>query len=105
MEASEVIGWIVLVLLLIGMVWVLSVIIPDTYNEVRSYHILADECNANPDVCFCEHGSCSIKSSCSYTTINDGPTTGGCNHTKICDIARKANWKEGLWNYDCGASK
>lgn len=62
---------------------------------------MQEECANNPDVCFCDLGSCSIKSSCSYTTINDGPRTGGCNHSKICEIVTKANWKEGIWEYDC----
>jgi hypothetical protein len=105
MDITEVVGWIFLGLVLILMVWALSIVIPDAYNEIRTYQILQNECEANPDVCFCEYGSCSVKSSCSYTQINDQPQTGGCDHTKICNIARKANWKEGLWDYDCGIIK
>ena len=101
MDTFDIFGWILIVILLIGGVWALSIIIPDVYNEIRSYNIMQNECEANPDVCFCDSGSCSFRSSCSYTTINDGPITGGCNHTKICEISRKANWKEGLWEYNC----
>jgi len=101
MEILDIVGWIVFIFILIFGVFVLSIIIPDAYNEYKSYHIMQEECDANPDICFCNNGGCTIKSSCSYTTINDGPTTGGCDHTKICEIVTKANWEEGIWEYDC----
>ena len=92
----------VVFILTIGfMVFILWTIIPQAYGDLKSYQIMVDECEMNPDICFCDRGSCSIKSSCGYTRINDEPTTGGCNHTKICDIVRKANWKEGIWEYAC----
>jgi len=101
MDALDIIACIFSGLLLIGIILILFTVIPDAYNEYKSYNIMVDECNANPDICFCDRGSCSIKSSCSYNRINDGPTTGGCNYTRICDIVKKANWKEGIWEYDC----
>jgi len=76
-------------------------IIPQAIADIKSYNIMVDECEMNPDICFCDIGSCSIKSRCDYKTIDDGPTTGGCNYTKICEIVKKANWKEGIWEYDC----
>ena len=101
MDAGDAIGWVLLFIILIGGIWVCSIILPDAYREIRSYQIMQAECDANPEVCFCDRGYCSIKSSCSYTTINNEPTTGGCNHTKICEIFKRANWKEGIWEYDC----
>lgn len=101
MDVSDIIGWVLVIVFLIGISYFLYVMIPVTYNEIRSYNIMQDECNVNPDICFCDRGSCSIKSSCGYTKINDGSTIGGCNHTKICEIVTKANWKEGIWEYDC----
>ena len=97
----DILGFIFAACLIVGFVAIIFVLIPATYNEIKSYHIMQDECDMNPDICFCDMGSCSIKSSCSYRTINDDPTTGGCNYTKICDIVTKANWKEGIWEYDC----
>ena len=101
MDFLDVLGWILIVVVLIVGVWSLSIIIPTAYHEAKSYWAMQDECEANPDICFCASGSCSMKSSCSYTRINDGPQTGGCNYTKICEIVTKANWKEGIWEYDC----
>ena len=101
MDVSDMIGWIFIVIILIGGIWVCSILIPDAYHEIKSYQVMRDQCDMNPDICFCEYGECSIKSSCSYTTINDNPMTGGCNHTKICEMVTKANWKEGIWEYGC----
>jgi len=93
--------FILYILLCVAFFIVIFTVVPQAYGEYRSYNIMKEECDMNPDICFCDGGSCSIKSSCSYTTINDGATTGGCDYTKICDIVKKANWKEGIWEYDC----
>jgi len=101
MDFSNVIVGIIIIGLVIGGAYILATIIPLAYNEIKSYHIMEDECKINSDICFCNSGSCTIKSSCSFSKINDDPTIGGCNHTRLCEIFKHANWKEGLWNYDC----
>ena len=98
---TEIFGWIFVLILLGGMIWVLSIVIPDAYQNIRSYNIMQNECEANPDICFCDQGSCSVKSSCSYSKFNNEPMTGGCNTTRLCEIFKRADWKEGLWDYDC----
>lgn len=98
---TEILGLILCIVLIVGGSYVLYMLIPAVYQEIRSYQIMQDECDANPDICFCSQGSCSIKSSCSYSQINGGPTIGGCNHTRLCEIFKRADWKEGLWDYDC----
>ena len=101
MKFTDILGWVILIILLAGFIWCMMIIIPDTYHSIKSYHIMQDECEANPDICFCSDGDCSIKSSCSYSQFNNGPVIGGCNYTRLCEIFKKANWKEGLWDYDC----
>jgi len=101
LDILDILGYIFAVCLIVGFGVIIFTIIPDAYGEYKSYNIMKDECDINPDICFCDNGGCAIKSSCSYVKNNNDPISGGCNYTKICDIVNKANWKEGIWQYDC----
>ena len=101
MNIWDIIGCVFIVLLIGGALYVIPALIIESYHEIRSYHIMQEECKANSDICFCASGSCSIKSSCSYSQINGGSMLGGCNTTRLCEIFKRADWKEGLWDYNC----
>ena len=101
MNAVDILEWIGIIVLLAVCGYITTSLVIISYDQIHSYRIMQNECEINSDICFCNYGECTIKSSCSYSQFNNGPTIGGCNHTRLCAIFKKANWKEGLWDYDC----
>ena len=91
-KADIMVGIIIIGMVIFGTI-VIGNLVPLLYSEINTYKILTEQCNNNPDVCYCDSGSCSFKSTCTGT--------GTCDNAKICDILIKANYKMGLWEYNC----